>query len=431
MRRFILASAISALLGAAGAVSAADVEVMTQNQYVGTDLIGLVASDDFNAAVVDALKTRAQSMPVERVKALAALVMKRNPALAGLQEVYAFTCTDSDDQDSLGCENPEISGAFTDQLDDTLAALGGKYVRAAEVVNLNLPKSLPLPFSLLDGIPIGYDGTTINVAVVDRDVILARSDVQYQPIPFDSLGSDVCFRKSQEGCNYEAAASAELTIAGFPFDVRFERGFVGVDALVDGQAYRFVTTHLETRLESLAPLYWYNQVFQYAQAKQLALGLEEMATLPALGPAPRTIVVGDFNSDPRDSVLPVPPIATPDGPLQVVLAVISGLPPPVTEIVPPYRVLTDADFTDVWTLRPGTATGKGAPLVGFSCCQYADLSNHKSDLYERVDLIFSGVAPKKVMNARLLGEVVADKTSPPGRGLWPSDHASVAAGLQY
>jgi hypothetical protein len=431
MRRFILASAIPALLGVAVTVSAADVEVMTQNQYVGTDLIGLVASDDFNAAVVDALKTRANSMPAERVKALAALIMKRNPALVGLQEVYEFTCMDFDGSQEAGCEDPEISGAFTNQLDDTVAALGGRYSRAAEVVNLNLPESLPLPSPRPPGIPILYKGNYIYVAVVDRDVILARSDVQTRPIPFDTLGSDVCYRKSEEGCNYEAAASAELTIMGFPFDVRFERGFVGVDALVNGEAYRFVTTHLETRLETLAPLYWYNEVFQYAQAKQLTLALDEMASLPALGPSARAIVVGDFNSDPRDTVLPVPPIATPDGPLQIVLAVITGLPPPVTEIVPPYQMLTGADFTDVWTLRPGTATGKGAPLVGFSCCQYADLSNHKSDLYERVDLIFSDVAPRKVMNARLLGEVVADKTPPPGRDLWPSDHASVAAGLQY
>jgi hypothetical protein len=432
MRRFILTTAIPALLGVAVTVSAADVEVMTQNQYVGTDLIGLVASDDFNAAVVDALKTRAKSMPAERVKALAALIMKRNPALVGLQEVYEFACVDFDGNQAAGCEDPEIAGAFTNQLDDTLAALGGKYKRAAEVVNLNLPNSLPLPPPLPPGIPILYKGTPIYVAVVDRDVILARSDVQTKPIPFDTLGSDVCFRKSQEGCNYEAAASAELTILGFEFDVRFERGFVGVDALVDGRAYRFVNTHLETRLETLPPLYWYNQVFQYAQAKQLTLGLEQMAGLPALGSSPRTIVVGDFNSDPRDTVQPVPNIVIPDvGPLQFVLAGLTGLPPPVEEIVPPYLEISGAGFTDVWTLRPGTATGKGAPLVGFSCCQYADLSNRKSDLYERVDLIFSGDAPKKVMNARLLGEAVADKTPPPGRGLWPSDHASVAAGLQY
>jgi hypothetical protein len=39
--------------------------------------------------------------------------------------------------------------------------------------------------------------------------------------------------------------------------------------------------------------------------------------------------------------------------------------------------------------------------------------------------------PGKVKDVRLLGEVSADRTKPPGRGLWPSDHASVAATLQY
>ena len=76
-------------LAAAGAASSADVEVMTQNQYVGTDLIALVTEPDFNAAVVDALKNRAESRPAERAKALAALIANRKPALVGLQEVYS------------------------------------------------------------------------------------------------------------------------------------------------------------------------------------------------------------------------------------------------------------------------------------------------------------------------------------------------------
>ena len=132
-------------------------------------------------------------------------------------------------------------------------------------------------------------------------------------------------------------------------------------------------------------------------------------------PGRKLLLVGDMNSDPRDEVFPsVPP----------------GFPPIVA--VPPYQQLTAlASFTDIWTKRPGAMTGKGAPLVGFSCCQAEDLLNRKSELYERVDLIFSLAPPRKVQDARLLGESVSDKTPPPGRGLWPSDHASVAARLQY
>ena len=76
-------------------------------------------------------------------------------------------------------------------------------------------------------------------------------------------------------------------------------------------------------------------------------------------------------------------------------------------------------------------TGKGAPLVGFSCCQAEDLLNRKSELYERVDLIFSLAPPRNVQEARLLGESISDKTPPIAFGVWPSDHASVATRLQY
>jgi len=83
-----------------------------------------------------------------------------------------------------------------------------------------------------------------------------------------------------------------------------------------------------------------------------------------------------------------------------------------------------AGFYDVWDLRPGA-------LPGMSCCQLEDLSNKVSVLDQRIDHIYTREMPRKVKEVRLLGEVAADKTRPPGRGLWPSDHASVAGRLQY
>lgn len=411
MRRLILALAGTTVL-AAGAFAATDqVSVMTQNQYVGTDLIGLVTEPDFNAAVVNALKTRAASLPADRVKALAALVAKRAPALVGLEEVYKFTCVDENPTDTHGCQDQQIAGAFTDQLADMLAALGGKYVAAAKVYNLNLPATLPPPLNLLPGIPIQYDGRTIYVGVIDRDVILARQGVTFTKTPFQALNAinpELCSRPSQDGCNYFAAASADLNVPGvpFPLPIRFERGFVGIDAMVNGKPYRFVATHLETRLESLGVA---ARAYQSAQAFELANTLQ-VAT--AFMPYGRTLVVGDFNSDPRDPLYPAPPSQPYLG-------------------IPAYQQMLALGFTDSWTLRPGTATGQGAPLVGFSCCQDVDLGNHQSALYERVDMIFSLTRPTKVMDARLLGEVPADKTPPKGAGLWPSDHASVGAILVF
>lgn len=411
MQRLFLGMAGVGLLAMNAFAATDQISVMTQNQYVGTDLIALVTEPDFNAAVVDALQTRAASLPSDRIKALAALIAKRGPALVGLEEVYRFTCVDEDPTDVRGCQNQEIAGAFTDQLADTLAALGGKYAAAASVVNLDLPATLPPPLNALPGIPIGYDGRVIYVGVIDRDVILARQGVTFTTTPFaalNALNPALCSRPSGDGCNYAVAASADLNLPGVPFPVtiRFERGFVGIDALVDSKPYRFVVTHLETRLESLGPQ---ARGFQSAQAFELTNTVGAMTTYNPYG---RTLMVGDFNSDPRDLVYPVPP-------------------PNDFLGIPAYMQIAGLGFTDAWTLRPGTAKAKGAPLVGYSCCQDADLGNHQSALYERIDLIWSAPKPSRVMNARLLGEVPADKTPPKGAGLWPSDHASVGAVLVF
>jgi hypothetical protein len=416
MQRWTTPLLAAAALATAGAASSADVEVMTQNQYVGTELIALVTEPDFNAAAVEALKNRAASRPAERAKALAALIAKRKPALVGLQEVYNFTCLEFPAiADGKGCDNPTIAGAFTDQLADTLAVLGDDYVEAATVVDLDLPNGLtlpdgsPLPISL-PGIPLTVDGLTIYVGVIDRDVILARKGVRYEKVPYNAI----CPLPAADGCNYQTVASADVVVqvpgvGSVTVVVKFQRGFVGVDATVDTVRYRFVNTHLETRLEEFGEP---GRYFQSAQAAEL---LQFMLVYLPPEPGRKLLLVGDMNSDPRDEVFPsVPP----------------GFPPIVA--VPPYQQLTAlASFTDIWTKRPGAMTGKGAPLVGFSCCQAEDLLNRKSELYERVDLIFSLAPPRKVQDARLLGESVSDKTPPPGRGLWPSDHASVAARLQY
>ena len=42
-----------------------------------------------------------------------------------------------------------------------------------------------------------------------------------------------------------------------------------------------------------------------------------------------------------------------------------------------------------------------------------------------------GCPPWEVKQARVEGDTVNTKTRPPGRGLWASDHGSVAATLQF
>jgi hypothetical protein len=386
------------LLGAAifavAATASADIDVMTQNQYLGADLTPIITAGSavpfdpvaFNGSVITALSNVAANLPQERFKALAGLISKRGPHLVGLQEVFRYDCQ------GPGCADPAVAGAFNDHLQGTLDALDGSYVVKATVKNLDL--TLPV---------ITSTGQAL-ITVVDRDVILARSDIAatVEPFPFSAF----CAYPSMDGCNYDIVG--EVSLGGAT--VRIERGFVGVDATVDGEAYRFVNTHLEVREPAAGNPY--SRIVQAAQAYQLLLTVQ--ATTPA---ARRLLVVGDINSDPRDEILPVPL------PLQPVLG--------TDVIVPPYMQFELAQFTDAWTLRPGAGTGNGAPVVGFSCCQDEDLGNHQSAHYERIDVIFSLAPPQQVKRARLLGESIGDKTMPKGLGLWPSDHASVAVQLQY
>ena len=184
----------------------------------------------------------------------------------------------------------------------------------------------------------------------------------------------------QDGCNYLYAAGPIIIPFG---DYYIERGYVGVDITVAGKDYRIVNTHLEVKDPPTSP------ILQAAQAQEL------IATLAATTPPEKSLVVmGDTNSSPVDPI--------------------GG----------PYSQFMQSGYTDVWTLRPGT-------LPGFTCCQLEDLSNQKSHLYERVDLILSLDPLAGVKKPRVLGDVVSSKTPPQGRGLWPSDHGAVAATLKF
>src|SRR5512136_1578965 len=90
----------------------ADIEVMTQNQYLGFDLLGITGGAGFDQSVIDGLKTRAASLPKERTVALAKLISSRMPALVALEEAYEFTCWPKNLANE-GCNDPEIAGAFT------------------------------------------------------------------------------------------------------------------------------------------------------------------------------------------------------------------------------------------------------------------------------------------------------------------------------
>jgi endonuclease/exonuclease/phosphatase family metal-dependent hydrolase len=373
--------------------AAGEIDVMTQNQYLGADLGPVLAAaisdpSNMNAAVVDSLGKIAASSPAERVRTLAEQIAQRNPDVVGLQEAYKFECQ------GIGCEDPAIKDAFTDHLKDTEEALRGKYVVAGKVTNLKVG---PIPFLV--------NGSPALLSIADRDAILVRADLFATWVNFALVG--LCPKPSDQGCNYQTAPLPFPTPVG---DIAIERGFLAVDVTIKGRVYRVFNTHLEQRL--LAEGLTDTRLLQVGQAYEL-LGIALATWNRWDGLSKKVIVMGDINSDPRD-IIPVPPY-----PQYLPWA-------PTLPVMTPYQIFTFNNvFWDAWTLRPH-------PKPGLTCCQDEDLSNHRSELEERIDMIFSLPKQSHVEDVKLLGNKKRDKTDPPPKGgLWPSDHAALAATLQF
>lgn len=374
MRHAYQSLCAATLLALAGTASAGEIDVMTQNQYLGADiapLIGAIGTDDFNEAVVTALEQIADNRSQQRFAALASLISKRQPHVVGLQEVWKFECVPALDLGGYPCNDPGIAGAFSDHLAGTLNALGPRYRLVAQVQNFSVQALGPYP-----GIYFTYNGVPAFLKVQDRDVIIVRNDVEAEPVALR------CARKSEDGCNF----NVDLPLGALG---SVERGFMAIDTTIDGAPYRIFNTHLEVQGNDQIP-----GAIQTAQAAQLL-----DVALKDTPQNRRLILLGDMNSSPNDPAY---------GPLTPT----------------PYMLFVASGLQDIWDLRPGAT-------AGLSCCQAENLSNRVSMLNQRIDLVLSREMPRKVKDVRLLGEVAADRTKPPGRGLWPSDHASVAARIQY
>lgn len=396
MRQLICASFGASILVWGAAAAAADIQVMTQNQYLGANLAPVIAAaggdGDFNVEVVKALRQIAANRAPERIRALANEILERRPELVALQEVWKFECgpfPGVPDVPGMGCDDPSIRGAFRDHRALTLAALGTSYVAKAEVTDLNLQAVGPF-----DGIPFIVNGIPALLRVTDRDMILARSDIAdgVQGVTF------TCWRQiSGDGCNYAVVVGLpDITLPGigtFPMSP-VERGYIAVDATLNGRDYRFVNTHLEVRD---APIPAFIQSLQMLELLSQVLPTDAARTL---------IVAGDLNSDPNEPAPEIPPWL--------------GLPPLQT----PYHQALGAGLFDGWLLRPGS-------VAGLTCCQAENLANLPSLLTQRIDHVFLREMPSRVQDARVVGATANYRLAPQGRGLWPSDHGAVATKVFY
>ena len=87
-----------------------------------------------------------------------------------------------------------------------------------------------------------------------------------------------------------------------------------------------------------------------------------------------------------------------------------------TPLDPTYTDFIAAGYSDVWSeIFPG--------VPGLTCCQAQFVDNPISQLYQRIDVILT-LGDVIAQNIALFGINQNDKTPD---GLWPSDHAGVAA----
>jgi endonuclease/exonuclease/phosphatase family metal-dependent hydrolase len=156
--------------------------------------------------------------------------------------------------------------------------------------------------------------------------------------------------------------------------VPIKGSWLSVDAKTRGKTFRFITTHL------LGP------VLDGSPDPLLPLQAQELLAVPANTHLP-TIIVGDLNSTPTD---------------------------------PAHAAIVGAGFTDEWAAAhpsdPGYTAFQDRPGI----------SNPVSTLHNRIDYVLAR-GRFMPLGVHLVG---ADPSARTAAGLWPSDHAGVAATLE-
>lgn len=318
---------------------AAHISAMTRNLYIGADVDKVIAAlaspdptDDIPALLAALAVLQATDFPT-RAAAIAGEVAINHPDVIGLQEVSRL------DVDLTAFGIPAV--VHQDFLAILLSALEAKGLHYRVAASIQNTAAAPIP----------------GISLVDFDVLLVRDGRV-------SVGPDVVARNYS---NNIGAVAPGVTII---------RGWVAINATIDGHPYTVASTHLES---GSAP--GLDQL-RAAQVSELAA---------SLAGATRVVVLGDFNDIPGSLM---------------------------------YQVMTGAGYADTWgELRPRQP--------GYTCCQVEDLSNQVSVLDQRIDYVFArgagGPHGRLLGEIRLVGNQPHDRVAGPAHRIWPSDHAGLAA----
>jgi endonuclease/exonuclease/phosphatase family metal-dependent hydrolase len=293
------------LTGAATEVRAAPITVMTQNLYIGADIapvLGAQNPTDLLIALANAQNSIVANDFSARAGAIANEVFNAgSPLLIGLQEATTITGTGG------------LALDYTQILIDQLALKGLNYSVVESHTGLQFALG---PYS-----------------AVDHDVVLALTGVP----GFTIINSGV----------HTFANNLVLDLLGNPIPTN--RGYVSVDASLDGVPFQLISTHLDDTGQ-----------FDKAQVGEILAGL------PSTG---LQLVIGDFNSTPTD---------------------------------PAYLEMVAAGFIDA-------AAAVGPP--GVTCCQDSDLNNSVSALSSRIDYVFERNFDS-IPSALLVGDTPFENTRP-------------------
>ncbi|WP_432477021.1 endonuclease/exonuclease/phosphatase family protein [Nocardioides sp. GXQ0305] len=226
--------------------------VATYNVYLGADLTPLFTAQDQQQFVAAAGAVYAQMEHTDfprRAEAIADQLAARGPDIVGLQEVAVWS------KGPLG--GPlETTYDFLPILLDALAARGLHYEAVA--TNANFGTTQPVPIS-----------QTEQASFLDRDVILARSDV----VPRVKVSHAT-----------SALFQATLTLPSAIGPIAVPRGWSSVDVKVRGTRVRLANTHLEA---------FGGRVVRELQGRELIAALAD-------SPYP-VVVLGDLNTCPQDT----------------------------------------------------------------------------------------------------------------------------------
>jgi endonuclease/exonuclease/phosphatase family metal-dependent hydrolase len=378
----------------------AQIKVMSYNLYLGADIYRVFDPPlcGVPQAVNDIHNIIRQTDFPERAEAIADQVMAQEPHVIGLQEVSLLRTQfpgnslapdgsgivflgdfPTDPRFTFKTDADHVEYDFLQILLDALEARGLHYVAVEGATATNADVEFP---AIEFNESCAPQGLPTDVRLADRDVMLVRAGLEVQMSMADNF-------MAYFPIELPTFIPTPVGLAPALYVADFTRGWGWIDVTVKDQSYRVVNAHLEVGDRDTPPDVGLNLV-QFFQAF-------ELGTIATSLDAP-VIVMGDMNSSPAS---------------------------PYPDPRPAYDVLRQFHLVDLWTVRHDLSDD-----YGFTYGQNELVNNEESLMFERIDHVLGNFGDYQTdkIKVEVVGDEPYDKTP---SGLWPSDHAGVAAKISF